>query len=263
MYLAISIRTASVARIFAILVVAVAFTLTTFAQDNPKTPSIVQPGAPGENTSKLSSDMKGTLPPVTEKDREFMRGMIHHHAQAVEMVDLLRTRTKNEELVRFAERIAQTQASEIDFMKRWLEMRSPLKDEKSGKMKHMMDGSMHGDHKEKITMKSNDMPNDHSGHKGHQGHTGDQMLMPGMLTPKEMKALAAAKDDQFDYLFLVGMIKHHEGALVMVDDLFSTPGAGQDSEMFTFASDVDASQRVEIRIMQEMLRIREEKKKGQ
>ena len=241
-------RSAAVTRILAILVFTVSFTFTSFSQSNPESPSVVQPGAPGQKTSKISSDMKATLPPVTEKDREFMRGMIHHHAQAVEMVDLMRTRTKNEELLRFGERIAQTQASEIEFMERWLEMRSKKKPEK---MKHKMDEGMHGQHKKK---KSKEMKGDHSGHQM-------QMLMPGMLTPKEMKALAAAKDDKFDYLFLVGMIKHHDGALIMVDDLFSTPGAGHDIEMFNFATDVDASQRVEIRIMQEMLRTKEEKKR--
>ena len=245
MKLSISMRSAAVTRILAILVFTLTFTFSSFAQSNPESPSIVQPGAPGQKTIKLSRDMKGTLPPVTEKDREFMRGMIHHHAQAVEMVDLLRTRTKNEELLRFGERIAQSQASEMEFMERWLEMRSV---KKPAKMQHKM---ADGEHKQHKDMKSKDMKGDHSGH---------QMLMPGMLTPKEMKALAAARDDEFDYLFLVGMIKHHEGALVMVDDLFSTPGAGQDAEMFTFATDVDSSQRVEIRLMQEMLKKKEEKK---
>ena len=244
-----SFLSASVIRILLILMVTVAFTSTSFNQSNPEPPSVVQPGAPGQKTIKLPSDMKGTLPPVTEKDREFMRGMIHHHAQAVEMVDLMRTRTKNEELLRFGERIAQTQAAEIEFMRRWLEMRSEKKSAKPDKMQHKKGEGMHGKHKK---MKSKKMEGNHSEH---------QMLMPGMLTPKEMKALAAARDDKFDHLFLVGMIKHHEGALVMVDDLFSTPGAGQDEEMFTFATDVDSSQRVEIRLMQEMLRNKEEKKK--
>ena len=79
-------------------------------------------------------------------------------------------------------------------------------------------------------------------------------MMPGMLTPKQMKALANAKDSEFDKLFLTGMIQHHAGALVMVDELFASPGAGQDAEMFTFATDVDSGQRAEIRIMQNMLR---------
>jgi uncharacterized protein (DUF305 family) len=79
-----------------------------------------------------------------------------------------------------------------------------------------------------------------------------QMMMPGMLTPKQMDALKKAKGQQFDQLFLKGMIQHHNGALVMVKDLF-TAGAGQDAEVFNFATDVDSGQRAEIRVMQTML----------
>src|SRR5918912_3062330 len=80
-----------------------------------------------------------------------------------------------------------------------------------------------------------------------------QMLMPGLLTPKQMDALRKAKGAAFDRLFLTGMIQHHNGALIMVKDLFNTAGAGQDSELFNFATDVDSGQRAEIRIMQNML----------
>jgi len=79
------------------------------------------------------------------------------------------------------------------------------------------------------------------------------LLMPGMLTPKQMEALKNAKDAEFDHLFLTGMIQHHNGALIMVKDLFDTAGAGQDAELFNFATDVDSGQRAEIRIMQTML----------
>jgi len=78
-------------------------------------------------------------------------------------------------------------------------------------------------------------------------------LMPGMLTPEQMAALRKAKGDEFDHLFLTGMIQHHNGALTMVKDLFDTAGAGQDAELFNFATDVDTGQRAEIRIMQGML----------
>jgi uncharacterized protein (DUF305 family) len=78
--------------------------------------------------------------------------------------------------------------------------------------------------------------------------------MPGMLTPEEMERLSAAKGAEFDRLFLEGMIKHHEGALVMVKELFATPGAGQESDIFAFASDVDADQRMEIDRMSIMLK---------
>jgi len=78
-------------------------------------------------------------------------------------------------------------------------------------------------------------------------------LMPGMLTPEQMDALRNAKGAEFDKLFLLGMIQHHNGALIMVKDLFDTPGAGQDADVFNFATDVDSGQRAEIRIMQSML----------
>ena len=80
-----------------------------------------------------------------------------------------------------------------------------------------------------------------------------QMLMPGMLTTKQMRALREAKTEEFDRLFLSGMIQHHNGALIMVKDLFDTAGAGQDAELFNFATDVDSGQRAEIKIMQNML----------
>jgi uncharacterized protein (DUF305 family) len=78
-------------------------------------------------------------------------------------------------------------------------------------------------------------------------------LMPGMLTPEQMEALRKAKGAEFDCLFLTGMIQHHNGALAMVKDLFDTAGAGQDADLFNFATDVDSGQRAEIRIMQTML----------
>ena len=80
-----------------------------------------------------------------------------------------------------------------------------------------------------------------------------QMLMPGMLTEKQMAALRKAKGQEFDKLFLRGMIQHHNGALIMVKELFDNAGAGQDAELFNFATDVDSGQRAEIRIMQTML----------
>src|SRR5438132_1662047 len=85
------------------------------------------------------------------------------------------------------------------------------------------------------------------------GASGHPMLMPGMLTPKQMEALKKAKGAEFDQLFLTGMIQHHNGALIMVKDLFDTAGSGQDAELFNFSTDVDSGQRAEIRIMQTML----------
>jgi uncharacterized protein (DUF305 family) len=81
----------------------------------------------------------------------------------------------------------------------------------------------------------------------------DMPLMPGMLSPAQMAALRAARGADFDRLFLTGMIQHHNGALIMVKDLFGTAGAGQDADLFNFATDADNTQRAEIRIMQSLL----------
>ena len=85
-------------------------------------------------------------------------------------------------------------------------------------------------------------------------HHHHAMLMPGMLTPQQMEALRKAKGAEFDHLFLTGMIQHHKGALTMVKDLFNTAGAGQDAEIFDFATDADNTQRAEIRVMEAMLK---------
>jgi uncharacterized protein (DUF305 family) len=181
---------------------------------------IIQPGAPGESSRVVPPEKADALPRpgFTPADVKFMQGMIGHHAQAIEMTDLLRTRTNSEAMRKLALRIEVSQADEITMMQHWLEARGQ------------------------------EVPGPHAMHL--HGAT----LMPGMLTPDEMNRLAEAKGTEFDRLFLEGMIKHHGGALTMVQDLFSTPGAGQDSEIFAFASDVDADQRMEIDRMDAMLK---------
>ena len=153
-----------------------------------------------------------------------------HHAQAIEMTDLIGSHTENKHLRSLGARISTSQSDEIKFMKRWLAAReepiSPPMPEMPG---------MAG-------MDRMDMSNHPTA------------LMPGMLTPKQMEDLKKAKGEEFDDLFLRGMIQHHNGALIMVKDLFDTAGAGQDAELFNFATDVDSGQRAEIRIMQTMLR---------
>jgi len=190
-----------------------------------QTPVVVQPGAPGQPTRTLPSSTRAELPPVAPADVQFMQGMIMHHAQAVEMTALIESHTQNKELRSLGSRISRSQSDEIDFMKRWLTARGQPTE-------HTMS---HGHH-----MPGMDMSN-------------QPMLMPGMLTPKQMDALKKAKGNEFDHLFLTGMIQHHNGALTMVKELFDTAGAGQDAEVFNFATDVDSGQRAEIRIMQTML----------
>jgi uncharacterized protein (DUF305 family) len=143
------------------------------------------------------------------------------------MTALIDSHTENKDLGLLGARISKSQSDEINFMKRWLEVRG----EKTSAAMPEMPG---------MDMSGMDMSSQH-------------MLMPGMLTPKQMEALRNAKGEQFDRLFLTGMIQHHNGALIMVKDLFDTAGAGQDAELFNFASDVDSGQRAEIRIMQTML----------
>jgi uncharacterized protein (DUF305 family) len=152
-----------------------------------------------------------------------MQGMIMHHSQAIEMTALILSHTENKNLRSLGARISSSQSSEIKFMQRWLATR--------GKQTSMAAQTMPG-----MDMAGHSMP-----------------LMPGMLTPEQMEALRNAKNAEFDRLFLTGMIQHHGGALTMVKDLFDTAGAGQDAELFNFATDADNSQRAEIRIMETML----------
>ena len=204
------------------------FSLPVYAQQAEQqqadrgTPVVVQPGAPGQPTRTLPPSTRATLPPRSPADVQFMQGMIMHHAQAVEMTALIESHTPNKALRSLGARISHSQSDEIEFMKRWLTARG-----------------------EPISMAMPEMPG--------MDMLRQPMLMPGMLTPKQMEALKKAKGAEFDELFLTGMVQHHNGALIMVKDLFDTAGAGQDAELFNFATDVDSGQRAEIRIMQTML----------
>ena len=192
-------------------------------QTNPAAPVVVQPGAPGKPTKTLPPSTQGALPPLSRADVEFMQGMIMHHSQAVEMTALIPSHTDNKELRSLGARISSSQSDEIKFMRRWLAARG-----------------------QSLSMTTAEMPGMDLSHHG-------MALMPGMLTPEQMDALRKAKGAEFDQLFLTGMIQHHNGALTMVKDLFDSAGAGQDAELFNFATDADNSQRAEIKIMQNML----------
>jgi len=201
------------------------------AQADPASPVVVQPGAPGQPSKTLPSATKGTLPPRAPADVEFMQGMIMHHSQAVEMTALITSHTENKDLRSLGARISSSQSDEIKFMRRWLATRG-----EADSLPGMANMDM-----SKTDMSKTD-------------NSGDAMaLMPGMLTARQMEALRNAKGAEFDRLFLAGMIQHHGGALAMVKDLFDAPGAGQDAELFTFATDADNTQRAEIKIMQGML----------
>jgi uncharacterized protein (DUF305 family) len=146
-----------------------------------------------------------------------MQGMSAHHAQALAMTDLVPARTSREDLRLLAERIAVTQRAEIAAMQRWLRARGETVPDAA------------------------------------HAHHGPHAAMPGMLTAEELARLGAATGTGFERLFLQLMIRHHEGALAMVRALFGSPGAGQESELFRLASDVEADQRAEIARMRALL----------
>jgi uncharacterized protein (DUF305 family) len=181
---------------------------------------ILQPGAPGQDTKSINTTQATDLSKVghTPADVKFMQGMIGHHAQALEMTALLHERTRRDDMRLLAKRIEVSQADEIQMMQQWLEARGQQ------------------------------VPGPHA------HHAPGAPLMPGMLTAAEMARLSDARGDAFDRLFLELMIKHHEGALVMVAELLGSQGAAQDSELFALVSDIEADQRAEIARMQSMLR---------
>jgi len=166
-----------------------------------------------------------------------MVDMIPHHAQALVMAALVPDRSERREINLLAERMAISQRGEIALMRQWLgDVGAPVPPADGG-----MDHADHGAHAA------------HGDHADHGGAGGHAMLMPGMLTDEEIAQLAEARGDAFDRLFLTFMIRHHEGALVMVDELFSSPGAAQDDFVYMFASDVYADQTTEIHHMNQML----------
>jgi uncharacterized protein (DUF305 family) len=205
---------AAMAGALACVCVAACHTTSSPAQSVP----IVQPGAPGQPNRTLEPDRAADLSRVrfTSADVEFMQGMIGHHAQAIEMTELLKTRTSRDVMRKLAERIDLSQSDEIRMMQAWLVARGQIAPEQFA-------------------------------------HHHEHMMMPGMLTPEQMTELAAARGDRFDTLFLEGMIAHHQGALTMVAELMKKPGAAQESEIFGFVSDVEADQRAEIERMSALL----------
>ncbi len=162
--------------------------------------------------------------PYTEADISFISGMIAHHSQAIAMARLAPQRGAGDPVRRLAERIINAQQDEISLMRYWLLDRNrpvPDPDPRGLKM-----GTGAGEH---------------------------YMLMPGMLPPEQLRSLEAARGDEFDRLFLTFMIEHHRGAVQMVRNLFTHPGAGQDETVWRLASDINADQTTEIARMQRML----------
>ncbi len=180
---------------------------------------IIQPGAPGDPSRRISPEEASNLASIqfSEADVQFMQGMISHHAQALEMTPLVESRTTREPMRLLAGRIAISQEDEINMMQEWLR-----------------------DHDLEVT--------DVVAH-----HAPDAELMPGMLTHEELEQLEEAEGFEFDALFLELMIKHHRGALTMVEDLLEQRGSAQDSVLYGFTSDITSDQSSEIDRMDAML----------
>jgi uncharacterized protein (DUF305 family) len=190
----------------------------TTAQD--PAPLMVRPGAPGEETRVLGTGSSpGSPMPHTAADVIFMQDMILHHMQALEMSALVENRSESPDIRLLGRRIVVSQVDEIELARRWLEDRGE------------------------------EAPTHDAQHQDHSAHS----MMPGMISPAQMEHLEAARGRDFDILFLAAMIQHHQGALVMVADLFASPGAAHEDGIFQFASHVESDQRVEIARMQRML----------
>jgi uncharacterized protein (DUF305 family) len=183
-------------------------------RDQSTTTRVVQPGAPGQPGRTLSADELASISPPrhTTADTLFMQRMIRHHAQALEMTALVADRTSSRDVSLLAQRIEASQREEIAQMQRWLTER--------GESTHV----------------------DHAGHD----------LMPGMLTDEQLDQLEKARGPEFDRLFLEFMIRHHEGALAMVQELYAA-GGGVEPASDRFAREVNADQNIEISRMRHML----------
>jgi len=193
-------------------------------------PRVVQPGSPGDASRTLTQgELAATeRPGHVAADVRFMQEMIAHHEQAIVLTSMIPGRSSNQAIRMLALRIDLSQVDEIELMRRWL-----------------------ADRGEEVPGVAPADPMDHSAHLGHGAM--DHALMPGMLTQGELDLLAASSGTEFDRLFLEFMIKHHEGALLMVEQLFASDGAAQEVDIFTFASHVEADQSIEIARMRSML----------
>ncbi|HEX6037128.1 DUF305 domain-containing protein [Longimicrobium sp.] len=186
--------------------------------------------------------------PWTEADARFMSMMIGHHAQAIEMSRLAPERAESPAVRTLASRIINAQRDEIHTMQQWLRDRGqpvpqPAVLAAEGGAGH----DAHAGHDAPAAQANANA----GGHEGHEGHDGG--LMPGMLTPEQLRQLEQAHGAEFDQMFLTFMIQHHRGATQMVRELFGTNGAGQDETVFRFATDVNVDQETEIARMQRML----------
>lgn len=184
-------------------------------------PTLVQPGAPGSGTRSVGETSLGVRLPHTQADVRFMQLMIPHHEQALILSALANGRTTNREILLTAQRIEISQIDEIALMRQWLAARGE------------------------------EVPPPADAHAHHMAPA--HASMPGMLSPQQFARIEAATGREFDRLFLLAMIGHHEGAIDMVAELFATPGAAQEEDIFQIASHVEEDQQLEIARMNRML----------
>lgn len=226
-------------------------------------PRIVQAGAPGEasrtfQTGGSLEELEGAA--HTAADVAFMQGMIHHHAQALQMTALIPERTTSTAIRQMGLRMEISQKDEIGIMERWLRARgeevpvwsAATAAAEAGHGAEHGTGS-HGAAEHAATGHATAAADHSAAGHGAMDHSAHGPGMPGMLTPEQMAGLEAARGVEFDRLFLELMIQHHQGALVMVRDLYNSPGAAQESVVYQLASEVDADQDIEIRRMRDIL----------
>ena len=193
------------------------------ARSTPESSS-TSPAADGSDPYVARARADSIRRPYTQADVYFVSGMIDHHSQAILMAGWSRSHGAGHEVRTLSERIINAQQDDITLMRRWLRDRRQLVPAGSPRgMQMIVDGVAH------------------------------PMLMPGMLTDDQLDQLDRARGEAYDRLFLTFMIQHHQGAVTMVKELFSTPGAGQDETVFKLASDVNVDQTTEIARMQKML----------
>ena len=205
-------------RLATTVVVALVFTPAGIVESQTQ-PPIVQPGAPGNPSRQISAEEASDLAGIqfSDADVKFMQGMISHHAQAIEMTQLLASRSERDVMHRLAQRIEISQEDEITMMQDWLRSRD-----------------------QEVT--------DTDAYRAPGAER-----MPGMVTEEDMDRLEQAQAIDFDRLFLELMVTHHQGALTMVENLLSQRGTAQDSQLFSFTSDITADQSMEIDRMDAML----------
>ncbi|MBB5789295.1 DUF305 domain-containing protein [Jiangella mangrovi] len=221
----------SIARRTLLAVLAAGVVAGCTSDDEADPPPVVQLGPPGETGTPLTDGELAGLdqPQYTDADVAFVHGMIQHHAQALVMTDLVAERTGSDDLPLMAERMDVSQRDEIAMLEEWLENRG----------EDVPDAS--GDHGE------------HGQHGQHGQHGEDGQSMPGMLTDDDLARLEAATGRDFDELFLLYMIRHHEGAVLMVSELLSGGEGGQESALFQLAQHIDSDQSIEIARMKSLL----------